>query len=267
LPFGPASAGYPKKSIDWIDSRRRQLDGVSDEDLKAVARDAHTLPETFAVTAVLAERLLGCKMFHVQLHCALALAHGKIAEMQTGEGKTLSAVPAVVWLARAGDGVHLMTVNDYLARRDANWMKPIYTFFGLSVGCLQQNMDCRQRQEAYACDITYATANEIGFDFLRDQTALYPKDQVHRPFAAAVIDEADSILIDEARIPLVLAGGQRAEGTLANRVDQLTRHFKHPLHFTYDEYARNIALTEPGFGLRKTPSDALIYLPRRTCGF
>ena len=246
LPIGPASAGYRKKSIDWIDARRRQLDGVSDEDLKAVARDAHTLPETFAVTAVLAERLLGFKMFPVQLHCALALADGKIAEMQTGEGKTLSAVPAVVWLARAGNGVHVITVNDYLARRDAKWMKPIYGFFGLSVGCIQQNMDSRQRKEAYACDITYATANEIGFDFLRDQIALYPNDQVHRPFAAAVIDEADSILIDEARIPLVLAGGQRAEGTLANRVDQLTRHFKHPLHFTYDEYARNIALTEAG---------------------
>jgi preprotein translocase subunit SecA len=237
---------YRKKSIDWIDSRRGQLDGVSDEDLKAVARDAHTLPETFAVTAVLAERLLGFKMFDVQLHCALALADGKIAEMQTGEGKTLSAAPAVAWLARAGNGVHVMTVNDYLARRDAKWMKPIYAFFGLSVGCIQQNMDCRERKQAYACDITYATANEIGFDFLRDQTALYPKDQVHRPFAAAVVDEADSILIDEARIPLVLAGGQPAETTLADRVDQLTRHFKHPLHFTFDEYARNIALTEAG---------------------
>ena len=246
LPTGPASAGSREKSIEWIDSRRRQLDGVSNEDLKAVARDAHTLPETFAVTAVLAERLLGYKMFPVQLHCALALADGKVAEMQTGEGKTLSAVPAVVWLARAGNGVHVMTVNDYLARRDAKWMKPIYAFFGLSVGCLQQNMECSQRKEAYACDITYATANEIGFDFLRDQIALYPKDQVHRPFAAAVIDEADSILIDEARIPLVIAGGQRAEGTLATRVDQLTRHFKHPLHFAYDEYARNIALTEAG---------------------
>jgi preprotein translocase subunit SecA len=246
LPIGPASAGYRKTSIDWINSRSGQLDEVSDEDLKAVARDAHTLPETFAVTAVLAERLLGFKMFDVQLHCALALADGKIAEMHTGEGKTLSAAAAVAWLARAGNGVHVMTVNDYLARRDAKWMKPIYAFFGLSVGCIQQNMDCRQRKQAYACDITYATANEIGFDFLRDQTALYPKDQVHRPFAAAVVDEADSILIDEARIPLVLAGGQPAEAALADRVDQLTRHFIHPLHFTFDEYARNIALTEAG---------------------
>jgi preprotein translocase subunit SecA len=111
------------------------------------------LREAFAVTAVLSERLLGFKMFDVQLHCALALADGRIAEMQTGEGKTLSAVPTVVWLARAGEGVHVMTVNDYLARRDSKWMKPIYAFFGLSVGCIQQDTDCRQRKEAYACDI------------------------------------------------------------------------------------------------------------------
>ncbi len=246
LPIGPALAGYRTKSIDRINSRLNELHGASDDELKAIATNAHALPEIFAVTALLAERILGFKMFDVQLRCALALADGKIAEMQTGEGKTLSAVPTVVWLARTGKGVHIMTVNDYLARRDSKWMKPIYAFFGLSVGCIQQNMDCRQRKEAYACDITSATANEIGFDFLRDQIALHPNDQVHRPFAAAVIDEADSILIDEARIPLVLAGEQRAEASLANRVDQLTRRFKYPLHFTYDEYARNIALTDAG---------------------
>lgn|GEM_PF-740453 len=246
LPIGPALAGYRTKSIDRINSRRSELHVVSDDELKAIARNTHTLPESFAVTAILAERILGFKMFDVQLRCALALADGKIAEMQTGEGKTLSAVPTVVWLARAGKGVHIITVNDYLARRDSQWMKPIYAFFGLSVGCIQQDMDCRQRKEAYACDITYATANEIGFDFLRDLIALFPKDQVHRPFAAAVIDEADSILIDEARIPLVLAGGKPAEATLADRVDHFTRNFKHPLHFTYDEYARNIALTDAG---------------------
>jgi len=172
-------AGFRTKSIDRIKSRLSELHGVSDDELKAIARNAHTLPEIFAVTALLAERILGFKMFDVQLRCALALADGKIAEMQTGEGKTLSAVPAVVWLARAGKGVHIMTVNDYLARRDSKWMKPIYAFFGLSVGCIQQDTDFRQRKEAYACDITYATANEIGFDFLRDQIALHPNDQVH----------------------------------------------------------------------------------------
>ncbi len=177
LPIGPALAGYRTKSIDRINSRRSELHVVSDDELKAIARNAHTLSEIFSVTALLAERILGFKMFDVQLRCALALADGKIAEMQTGEGKTLSAVPTVIWLAREGKGVHVMTVNDYLARRDSKWMKPIYAFFGLSVGCIRQDMDCRQRKEAYGCDITYATANEIGFDFLRDQTALFPKDR------------------------------------------------------------------------------------------
>lgn len=246
LLIGAASAEDRKKSIAHITSRRNQLRDLSDQELKKRARNASALPDTFAVTAVVAERLLGYKMFDVQIHCALALSDGKIAEMQTGEGKTLSAVPAVVWLARVHRGVHVMTVNDYLARRDAKWMKPIYEFFDLSVGCIQQEMDCFRRKEAYACDITYATANDIGFDFLRDQIALSPKDQVHRPFAVALIDEADSILIDEARIPLVLAGGQQGNATLAVRIDQVTRHFTHPLHFTFDEYARNVSLTDAG---------------------
>ena len=166
--------------------------------------------------------------------------------MQTGEGKTLAAVPAVVWFAKPGAGVHVMTVNDYLARRDAQWMGGIYEFLGLSVGHVQQGMDLEERRRAYACDITYATANEIGFDHLRDGLALYPREQVHRPFAAAVIDEADSILIDEARIPLVIAGGEAGEQPLAYQVDRVTRFFRRGRHFTLDEYARNIALTDAG---------------------
>jgi preprotein translocase subunit SecA len=132
----------------------------------------------------------------------------KIAEMQTGEGKTLAAVPAIAWYAKQRQGVHVMTVNDYLARTDARWMCGVYEFLGLSVGCIQQNIAKEERQRAYQCDVTYATANEVGFDYLRDQLALFPSDQVHRPFAAAVIDEADSLLIDEARVPLVIAGGE-----------------------------------------------------------
>lgn len=185
-------------------------------------------------------------MFDVQLQGALALARGRIAEMQTGEGKTLACTPAVAWLAREGAGVHVMTVNDYLARRDARWMGGIYELLGLSVGCVQQTMDTAERRRAYGCDITYATANEIGFDSLRDQTALCLEDQVHRPFHAAVIDEADSILIDEARIPLVLAGGDESEELLARRVDPIVRQFQSGLHFSLDEYGRNISLTEDG---------------------
>ena len=138
-----------------------------------------------------------------------------------------------------------MTVNDYLARRDAHWMGGIYEFLGLSVGHLQQGMD-RRRRQAYACDITYATANEIGFDLLRDGLALYPHEQVQRPFAAAVIDEADSILIDEARIPLVIAGGEADQAPLAYHVDRITRCFHRGRHFTFDEYSRNVALTDAG---------------------
>jgi preprotein translocase subunit SecA len=191
-------------------------------------------------------------MFDVQLQGALALASGKIAEMQTGEGKTLAAVPAIAWYAKQRQGVHVMTVNDYLARRDAGWMRGIYEFLGLSVGCIQQNMaiqhglDSSQRREAYNCDVTYVTNNEVGFDYLRDQLALFPSDQVHRPFAAAVIDEADSLLIDEARVPLVIAGGESDQDSLPNMVDRVTRTFRQSHHYTVEEYGRNVALTEAG---------------------
>src|SRR5262249_26504699 len=138
----------------------------------------------------------------------------------------LAAVPAVVWYAKQGRGVHVMTANDYLARRDAAWMGGIYTFLGFSVGCIQQTMSSNERKQAYGYDITYTTANEAGFDYLRDQLALYPQEQVHRPFAVALVDEADSILIDEARLPLVIAGDEDEAQALAYRVDELTCHFQ-----------------------------------------
>ena len=166
--------------------------------------------------------------------------------MQTGEGKTLAAVPAVVWYAKQGRGVHVMTSNDYLARRDAEWMGGVYKFLGLSVGCIQQTMNSQQRRQAYACDVTYSTANEAGFDYLRDQLALYPKDQVHRPFAVALVDEADSILIDEARIPLIIAGDQDKTESLAYRVDAVTRRFRRHAQYTVDENERNVVLTDAG---------------------
>jgi preprotein translocase subunit SecA len=232
--------------IPSINIRRAELSALSGAELQALDWRAMELPEVIAITAVVAERVLGLKMFDVQFEGALALAAGKIAEMQTGEGKTLAAVPAAVWFAREGSGVHVMTVNDYLARRDAQWMDGIYQFLGLSVGYLQQGMTIEDRCRAYACDITYATANEIGFDLLRDGLALYPREQVQRPFASALIDEADSILIDEARIPLVIAGGEAGEQSLAYQVDRVTRFFRRGRHFTLDEYARNIALTDAG---------------------
>jgi preprotein translocase subunit SecA len=233
-------------NIQRINSRRAEMAKLSDDDLKAAGRRSNDLLEFAAIVAVIASRVLGLEMFDVQLQGALFLADGRIAEMQTGEGKTLAAVPAIAWYAKGGQGVHVMTVNDYLARRDVKWMGGIYEFLGLSAGCIQQGMSVEERKRAYACDITYATANEIGFDYLRDQLALFPESQVHRPFAAAVIDEADSILIDEARIPLVIAGGKPDVESLAHRVDRMVRHFHRFSHFTVDEYGRNIALTDAG---------------------
>ena len=245
--FAPqSSAGRRREVVGVINARRREFRQQSDDELEATGKQARILTETVAVAAVAAERLLGLDMFDVQLQGSLALSDGKIAEMQTGEGKTLAAVPAIVWYAKAGKGVHVMTVNDYLARRDAKWVGPIYEFFGLSVGCIQQSMSSEERKKAYLCDITYAMANEVGFDYLRDQIALYSRDQVHRPFAAAVIDEADSILIDEARIPLVLAGGQSADSAVVYRVDQLTRHFRRGVHYVLDQYGRSASLTDAG---------------------
>jgi preprotein translocase subunit SecA len=235
-----------KSDIDWINQRRGELAKLPDDELRAAGERGRDLLEIVAVCAVVAARVVGLVMFDVQLRGALELAHGKIVEMQTGEGKTLAAVPAITCYAKEARGVHVMTVNDYLARRDAKWMGPIYEFFGLSVGCIQQGMGVEDRQRAYACDITYSTANEVGFDYLRDHFALHPRELVHRPFAVALIDEADSLLIDEARIPLVIAGGESEQAALVHRVDRLVRHLRRAFHYTLDEYERNIALTDAG---------------------
>ncbi len=239
-------AGALAREIADINRRRAELFTVTDGQLREAFRSTSELDETVAIVAVVAARVIGLEMFDVQLRGALALARGRIAEMQTGEGKTLTSTAAVAWYAREGAGVHVMTVNDYLARRDAQWMGGIYRFLGFSVGCVQQNSSPEERRRAYACDITYATANEIGFDYLRDNLALHLEDRVHRPFHAALIDEADSILIDEARIPLVLAGGEEDEEVLARRADPLARRFRRGLDYTLDEFGRNIALTDAG---------------------
>jgi preprotein translocase subunit SecA len=232
--------------IQKINALRAGFAGLSDDQLRAAAAFAQDLLTLVAVTATVASRVLGLDIFDVQLRGTLALTRGSVAEMQTGEGKTLAAVPAIAWYARQGNGVHVMTVNDYLARRDAAWMGEIYRFLGLTVAHVQQGMTAAERRAAYASDITYATANEIGFDFLRDRLALRLEDQVHRPFAAAVIDEADSILIDEARIPLVIAGGDSGENTFADAADQVVRSFRVPVHCTVDVGSRNVALTDTG---------------------
>jgi preprotein translocase subunit SecA len=218
---------------------------LDDQALREAGARAVQLTEVVAVTAVVASRVLGLQLFDVQLQAALALADGTIVEMQTGEGKTLAAVPAIVWHARSGQGVHVLTANDYLARRDAEWMGGIYRGLGLSVGVIQQGMTSKARHAAYCCDVTYATANEVGFDYLRDQLALHVDDQVLRPFAAALFDEADSALIDEARIPLVIAGGDAGLDDAPALADGAVRLLNR-WHYTIDEAGRNVALTSSG---------------------
>ncbi len=236
-----------ESTVDDVNRLRAGYAAIADADLRRAARASEaTLPEIIAVAATVASRTIGLDMFDVQIQGTLALAHGRIAEMQTGEGKTLAAVPAVVWYARSRDGVHVMTANDYLARRDAAWMRPIYEWFGLSVGVIQQGMLPDARRDAYRCDITYTTANEAGFDYLRDCLALSPAEQVHRPFSSAVVDEADSILIDEARIPLVIAGGSGDTTGHAVRADRVVRTLTANLHFTVEPPGRNVALTPAG---------------------
>ena len=185
-------------------------------------------------------------MFDVQLRGRVGTRARQHCRDADREGKTLAAVPAVAWFARQRQGVHVLTANDYLARRDAAWMGQIYQRMGFTVGYIQQGMTTEERRAAYASDITYATANEIGFDFLRDQLALDITEQVQRGFSTAVIDEADSILIDEARIPLVIAGGNNDENGLALAAEQLVNQLRPDLHFIVVNSGRNVGLTDRG---------------------
>jgi preprotein translocase subunit SecA len=236
--------------LERINRRRAELRACTDDELKIF--DKTSVVDTFAVFCEASERVLGLRPFDVQIIGGLALYRGKIAEMQTGEGKTLAAVPAVALHAMSGKGVHVLTVNDYLARRDAHWMGDIYRFLGLTVGHVSQGMSIAERQHAYACDVTYATANEVGFDFLRDNLCLRPEDLVQQPFHCAVIDEADSILIDEARIPLVIAGGSSVGISPAVRADRIAREFLRYRDYTIDEYGRNVQLTDTGIRKAET---------------
>jgi preprotein translocase subunit SecA len=230
--------------VERIGAARDGLLKKSDAELRTFKPD--TREDAFALAAAASERLLGLRPHDVQILGALAMAEGKIAEMQTGEGKTLAAVLAVYDMVRCGERVHVLTANDYLARRDAEWMGPLYRFLGLSVSFVTQSMSPEERREAYRADVTYATPNEVGFDFLRDQLALESSQLVLPDFAAVLVDEADSILIDEARIPLVIAGGHAAAEDLAGSMAQLAAEMIPGWDFRLDEYQRNVSLTDRG---------------------
>jgi preprotein translocase subunit SecA len=202
--------------------------------------------ETFALVFEAARRALDLVPHDVQLVAGLAMAEGKIAELPTGEGKTLAAVFPACLFAFAGKAVHVLTFNDYLARRDASWMGPIYSLLGLAVGVVQEGMSVPLKREAYARDITYATAKEAGFDFLRDQLAYNREEFAHRPFGVAIVDEADSILIDEARIPLVISAATAGLDDVAARLAPIIRDLRAGRDYETDEQRRNVFPTEAG---------------------
>lgn len=208
------------------------------------------LPEAFAVVREAGQRVLGMRHFDVQLLGAIILHKGQIAEMKTGEGKTLVATLPAYLNALNGKGVHIITVNDYLARRDAEWMGQVHRFLGLTVGLIQQGMDQVERKRNYNCDITYATNSEVGFDYLRDNMATIMEDVVQRPFNFCVIDEVDSVLIDEARTPLIISGQVENPSEKYIRAAQVAASLRkeNEEHYEVDEKARNVLLTDEGFG-------------------
>jgi preprotein translocase subunit SecA len=226
--------GLKSKTADF---RRRLDNGEPLDDL---------LPEAFAVVREVSLRLLKMRHFDVQIIGGLILHEGKISEMKTGEGKTLVATLPVYLNALTGKGVHVVTVNDYLAARDADWMGTIYRFLGLEVGVIQNTMGDQERKVAYGSDVTYGTNNEYGFDYLRDNMKFTLEDYVQRELNYAIVDEVDSILIDEARTPLIISGPAEESTDKYYTIDGIIPRLKKELHFTVDEKARSVMLTEDG---------------------
>jgi preprotein translocase subunit SecA len=229
------------------------VEQLSDPEIEAQARALRDRAPRESIRAVFfalareaCARALGLRPFDVQVLAAIALDRGHVVEMQTGEGKTLAAVMPAALRALEGRGAHVLTFNDYLARRDAEWMGPAYARLGLSVGFVQQGMTPGERRRAYLADVTYVTAKEAGFDHLRDLLAMDVEALVHRPFHFALVDEADSLLIDEARVPLVIAGSVGRETSSAPRLAALVAALTPGVHFDADEYGRDVELTEAG---------------------
>jgi preprotein translocase subunit SecA len=230
----PLSDEKLRERTAWL--KKRLADG---EDLDDI------LPDAFATVREAAKRTLGERHYDVQLMGGVVLHRGMISEMKTGEGKTLVATLPVYLNALEGKGVHVVTVNDYLAKRDSEWMGRVYKFLGLTVGCIVHELTDDQRREAYACDVTYGTNNELGFDYLRDNMKYQIAEMVQRPFNYAIVDEVDSILIDEARTPLIISGPAEDSSELYRQIDKLIPKLK-PEHYDKDEKSRTVALSEAG---------------------
>ena len=259
--FGSKNDRFLKKLrplVAKINALEPEMQALADEELPqrlAVYREQvqsgekdldAVLPEVFALVREASTRVLGMRHYDVQLLGAMALHNGKIAEMKTGEGKTLVATLAVILNALEGKGVHVVTVNDYLAKRDAEWMGRLYNFLGLSVGVIVAGLSDDQRKEAYGADITYGTNNEFGFDYLRDNMKFYAEQLVQRGHHYAIVDEVDSILIDEARTPLIISGASDESTDLYQKVDEVVRTLEKEKHYTVDEKGKTASLTDEG---------------------
>ena len=244
------------KTVSLINDLEPKYHAMSDEDLRAQTdvlrqrlangdKEKDILPDAFALVREAANRAIGLRHFNVQLIGGMVLNNGQIAEMKTGEGKTLVATLALYLKALHGRGAHLITVNDYLASRDADWMGQVYRFLGLTVGVIQHDMTDDERRAAYACDITYVTNSELGFDYLRDNMKFSKAQQVLRPLFFAIVDEVDSILIDEARTPLIISGPAEDTSELYEKVDAVVAQLG-PDDYKKDEKDRHVTLTESG---------------------
>ncbi len=243
--------------LEQVNVHERRFSAMSNDTLRAQTGVFKTridqgatlddlLPEAFAVAREASKRVVGMRPFDVQVLGGIVLHRGGIAEMVTGEGKTLVAVMPCYLNGLTGDGVHMVTVNDYLARRDAEWMGPIHRFLGLNVGVIQHDMQAYERQAGYRADITYGTNNEYGFNYLRDNGQLSVKYCVQRKLNYAIVDEVDSILIDEARTPLIISGRPEKSSDMYIRVDEVVRQLRKDVHFEMDEKQKHIILTDDG---------------------
>ncbi len=261
--------------VQQISDLEPKIQALSDAELKGqtvkfrerLAQGAtldELLPEAFATVREAGKRVLGMRHFDVQMIGGMVLHHGKIAEMKTGEGKTLVATLPVYLNALEGKGVHVVTVNDYLARRDAAWMGKLYNFLGMSVGVIVHGLDDTQRREAYAADITYGTNNEFGFDYLRDNMKFSIEQMVQRDLNYAIVDEVDSILIDEARTPLIISGPSEESTDKYYRINTIIPNLKKEADYTVDEKARSAILTEDGVShVEKLLNVENLYDPRQ----
>jgi preprotein translocase subunit SecA len=257
--FGSSNDRYVRslgKIVNQINALETTISALTDEELRAQTAKLRArlaageelddiLPEAFATVREASVRTLGQRHYDVQLIGGIVLHRGEIAEMRTGEGKTLVATLATYLNALTEKGVHVITVNDYLARRDADWMGQIYRFLGMTVGVIVPNLSDQQRRDAYGSDITYGTNNEFGFDYLRDNMKYDRGSMTQRPFAFAIVDEVDSILIDEARTPLIISGPTEDKSELYIALDAIVKELE-PQDYEYDEKSKSVTLTEEG---------------------